>query len=431
MSTMRGPAKLAVLGGAPVCTDRWPRWPQLSAAGRDRVLAVLEGERWAVSGPWTGRRPLDAELAERFATFVGVGHCVPVDHGSSALLAAFTALGIGPGDEVVVPGLTWVACASAVLRVGAVPVLADIDPVTLCVDPAAVRASLTRRTAAMLAVHLYCAMADMDELRAIAGAAGIALVEDAAQAHGARWHAHCAGSLGDIGVFSFQQGKVMTSGEGGAAVTNDQALSARIERLRGDGRAYDRLAEPSIGRPDLDDGADIQGWNMHLTEPQAALALDALARFPDEHRRRTRAAAQLDAAFSGFDGAEPVRAHRANVERSYYHYAVQLDLEAFAGRAIEPICSALSAELGTWVHGTYPPLNVHPLYRPLAHPAARNPRIRKRLHELECPLPRSRRAAELTVLLHHPLLLAGDDQLARIPEAFEKVRRHADLIPSS
>lgn len=173
---------LAVQGGSPVCSAAWPSWPQCGEHTLARVANALTSGRWAVSGPSTGRPSIDAELADRFAAFVGVPHCVPVDHGSSALVASLTALGVGPGDEVVVPGLTWVACASAVLRTGAVPVLADIESATLCLDPAAVEAALTPRTVAVLAVHLYSAMADMDRLRAITQRAGLALIEDAAQA---------------------------------------------------------------------------------------------------------------------------------------------------------------------------------------------------------------------------------------------------------
>lgn len=133
------------------------------------------------------------------------------------MLAALTALEVQPGDEVIVPGLTWVACASSVLRAGGIPILVDIDPRTLCLDPHAVEAAITSRTAAILGVHLYSAMAEMHELRRIAASHGLPIIEDAAQAHGARWEHDGAGSLGEIGVFSMHQNKVLTSGEGGAA----------------------------------------------------------------------------------------------------------------------------------------------------------------------------------------------------------------------
>src|SRR5438105_9924818 len=132
--------QLACSGGRPVWTGGWPPGPAPGPGTAARVTDVLTSGRWAISGPWSGSTPADVRLAKRFADYVGTRWCVPVDHGSSALIIALQSLGIGPGDEVIVPGLTWVACASAVARAGAVPILADIDPKTLCIDPCAVEA---------------------------------------------------------------------------------------------------------------------------------------------------------------------------------------------------------------------------------------------------------------------------------------------------
>jgi dTDP-4-amino-4,6-dideoxygalactose transaminase len=423
---MRGATELAIHGGTPVFAGEWPAWPQLGGES-SQVQQVLAGTRWAVSGNWTGKSTLDELFAQQFAEFVGASWCVPTDHGSSALLAAFTALGVGPGDEVIVPGLTWVACASTVIRAGAIPILVDIDADTLCVDPAGIEAAITERTAAILVVHLYSAMADMDRIQAIAAKTGIPVVEDAAQAHGARWHDRSAGSLGDVGTFSMQQGKVLTSGEGGAAVTSDVGMYAKLEQLRGDGRRYAPWPQRRVGYPDLVEETGPQGWNMHLSEVQAAMLLDGLTRLPDQNAARAKAAAMLDEAFSGIPGAEVIRPYPANTHRTYYHYVIRLDRAEFASRSIDAICRAVSAELGFFVHPPYPPLNAHRLYRPAEHPLTRTsaPAV---FDPRQFALPEADRQVARTATIHHPALLADASALDAVVEAFDKVRRGAQFI---
>ena len=158
---------LAINGGTPVWDGTWPAWPHVSSTVCDALARVVRRQRWAVSGDWNGYAPIDLELAQKFANYCGTKHCVPVDHGSSALLVGLLALGVQAGDEVIVPGLTWIATASVVARIGAIPVLVDVDPNTLCISSDAVREAISPRTKAIIAVHLYSAMADMDALRAV------------------------------------------------------------------------------------------------------------------------------------------------------------------------------------------------------------------------------------------------------------------------
>lgn len=413
--------QLAVRGGAPVWREGWPAWPQPGAAA-DRLAAVARGDRWAVSGNWTGCQTVDAELGEAFAAFVGARYCLPVDHGSSALLAGLHALGVAPGDEVIVPGLTWVACASVVARAGAVPVLVDIDPRTMCMDPDAVEAAITPATAAILVVHLYSAMADMDALGAIAARHGLPIIEDAAQAYGAAWRGAGAGSLGAIGAFSAQQGKVLTSGEGGLFVTSDPVLRDRVEMLRGDGRRYPSETPP-LGAPGLVEHSVVQGWNMHLSEFQAALLLEGLQHLPEQNLRRGAAAAVLDKSLAG-DDLDPIEPHPANDVRSFYHYAIRLR-GALARHPVDVVCQALSAELGYWIHPPYPPLNAHPLFDPRRLPGGTGGPDPRRFD-----LPVAHHEVGRTVLLHHPMLLGDEDHLAAIVAAFDKVRRLAARLPA-
>lgn len=419
---------LAMAGGRPVWSKGWPPWPQADVGAVDGLIGIARGARWAVSGSWTGRPPIELELSRRFAEFVGADWCIPVDHGSSGLLSCMTALGIGPGDEVIVPGLAWVACASAVVRAGAVPVLVDIDSRTLCMDPDAVAAAIGPSTAAVLVVHLYSAMADMTALSDLAARHGLALIEDSAQAYGATWRGAAAGSLGVAGSFSTQQGKTLTSGEGGLVVTSDRELRNKIEMLRGDGRMY-RTSELVIGRPDLEERADVQGWNMHLSEFQAALLLDGLDRLNEQNNRRAAMAAALDKALVSMDDLEPIEPYRDNDRRAYYHYAIRLKDSAFGGASARVVCEALSAELGYWIHEPYRPLNSHPLYDPRRLPLAAGLGNVSAWNPGQYDLPVAHRESVRTILLHHPMLLGDDQHLNAIVEAFDKVREHARELP--
>ncbi len=410
MTSLASANQLALHGGAPVYAGPWPRWPQHGPRALDLLRDVLESGRWAISGTWSGTPTCEREFARRWAEYVGVRFCTPVDHGSSALVAALLALGIGDGDEVIVPGLTWVACASAVVRAGATPVLVDIDAESLCIDPHAVEAALTPRTRAILAVHLYSAMCDMDALRAIADRHALAIVEDAAQAHGAMWNGRRAGSLGHVGTFSMQQGKTLTSGEGGAAVTDDESLHARIEQIRADGRMFGRETPPA-GHPELEEIGAVQGFNFCLSEVQAALLLDGLERLDAQNATRAANASRLTAALQSFPALLPVKPYAPNTHRAYYHYAIRLTGDAFAGKPVDAVCGALEAELGTWVHAPYAPLDAHPLY-----PAREQPRF---------ALPRAHHAARRTILFHHSTLLGGQRELDAIVTALAKVQAGA------
>lgn len=194
-------------------------------------------QRTMSTGVFIGGPAVD-EFEADWADYCGTRHCVGVGSGTAALELTLAALGIGPGDEVVVPASTFFATAAAVRTVGATPVFVDVDPATLLVTADALRAALTPRTVAVLVVHLYGQPVDMDAIGAVAAAAGIAVIEDAAQAHGARWRGRRAGGLGHAGCFSFYPGKNLGAfGDAGAVVTDDLQLADRIRSLANHGRA--------------------------------------------------------------------------------------------------------------------------------------------------------------------------------------------------
>ena len=229
---------------------------------------------------WISRGHFVEAFEERFAQLCGVEHAVAVCNGTAALHLALLGLGVAAGDEVIVPTLTYVATANAVSYCGATPVFVDSEPATWNLDPQAVEASITPRTAGIVAVHLYGHPADMDALRAIARRHGLFLLEDAAQAHGARYQGRPVGSLGDAAAFSFFGGKAVTTGEGGMIVTDDGALADSARRLRNHGHDPQRryhvtqlgfnyrlpnlLAAVGLGQ--------LEHWNWHVARRRATAA---------------------------------------------------------------------------------------------------------------------------------------------------------------
>ena len=204
---------------------------------------------------------MEAEFAEKFAAFSRAKYCVCLMNGTVALQLALEALDIGAGDEVIVPGYTWQATAAACLDVNAIPIIVDVDPETYCIDPALVEAAITPRTRAIIPVYLYGSMADMERIMEIARKHDLKVIEDCAQTHGSRWREMGAGAIGDVGSFSMQHSKVLTSGEGGATITNDDNLYDRLCALR------------HCGRPREGEKSPIQSGNYRMTEFQAAVLL--------------------------------------------------------------------------------------------------------------------------------------------------------------
>jgi L-glutamine:2-deoxy-scyllo-inosose/3-amino-2,3-dideoxy-scyllo-inosose aminotransferase len=353
-----------------------------------------------------------------------VKHCIPTANGSAALLVALEALDIGPGDEVIVPGLTWVANASAVLRANAVPVLVDIDPDTLCLSADATRRALSSRTRAICVVHLYSAMADMDALGAVAAEAGVPLVEDCAQAHGAAWRGARAGTLGTVGVFSMQQTKVLTGGEGGAVITDREDLARRLEQLRADGRVFSRTP-PRIGELELVEVGEVMGANLAMSEVQAALLLEGLTRLDDENAMRERNARRLDAALGDLPGLMPVRNHPAQTQRSYYQYVVRVDCRRFGLGDVGPLAAMLAAELHFPTERIYRPLSHHPLYRPATRRGtALSDAYRTAIDPARFHLPECEHAHDQVISFHHRLLLGDDRDMDDVIGAFRKVWEH-------
>ena len=251
-----------------------PARPVIGEAEIEAAVRVLRSGM-VIQGPEV------AAFESEFATLVGDRHCVAVNSGTSALHLALLALGIGPGDEVIVPSFSFAASANAVRLVGATPVFVDIEPGSFCLDPAAVAAAIGPRTAAIMPVHLYGHPAAMDRILPLAEQHGLAVVEDAAQAHGAAVGGRPVGALGTVGCFSFYPTKNMHSLEGGMITTADPALARTLRLLRNQGMEQKYANE-------------IVGANMRLTDVAAAVGREQLKQLPGWTAQRQSNAKFLD-----------------------------------------------------------------------------------------------------------------------------------------
>jgi L-glutamine:scyllo-inosose aminotransferase/L-glutamine:2-deoxy-scyllo-inosose/3-amino-2,3-dideoxy-scyllo-inosose aminotransferase len=419
--------RLAIMGGEAVRSTSFPKWPRPAAGAEAALLDVLHSGRWAVSGMYNGTLLYERRFSKAFADYHAVDFCTPIANGSAALTVALQALGVGYGDEVLVPGITWVACASAVLRVGAVPILVDVDEETLCMSLASARAGMTERTKAILVVHLYCSMVDLDGFLELSRETGIPILEDCSQAHGAIWNGRKAGTFGKIGAFSMQDTKVLSCGEGGATITNDPALHDRMQQLRSDGRRF--RARGTMNRCELEEVGGVLGSNLCMSEFHAALLLHQLAELDRENRLRRENAAYLNELLAEVGAVRQIPAPPRATEVTYYQYCGAVDLKAFGNIAIERFCGALSEELQIHVEPIDCPLNGNVLYDPEASARfSREAEFRRRIDPKQFPLPNAVRAAKRHFTIPHRTLLGTRSDVESIAEAIHKVQAQHHLL---
>lgn len=403
----------AILRGRPLRAGKsWPDWPQHDQTERELLEATLESGRWSSA---RGRRA--ATLATELAAFQDARYGIPLANGSCSLEVALAACEVGEGDEVIVPGLTFVTTATAVLAVNGSPIFADVDPDSLCLDAAAVEAVLSERTRAVIAVHLAGRACDLDALVDLCERRGLALIEDCAHAHGTRWQGRGVGSFGSFGSFSFQEGKLMTAGEGGALITSDEGLRARAwsyancGRIEG-GHWFDHVT---------------YGTNMRMTEWQGAVLQAQLRRLREQNRVREERARVLDTELEKIAGVRPQAGDARMDRRSRYSYIFRYDSREFGELPLPGLILALAHE-GIAAGHSYPSLNELELFR------QRN--FGRRLQQQQPPqidygsvsLPHAEMAAASTVWLDHRMLLAGADDVLDIARALARIQAHASAV---
>jgi dTDP-4-amino-4,6-dideoxygalactose transaminase len=373
-------------------------------------MQVLKSRVW-----WRTPGTRTLEFERKFASYHQAKHGIAVTNGTAALEVVLAALGVGPGDEVIVPDFTFIATASAVLAAGALPVLVDVTPDTYCLDPTLVEERITDRTKAIIAVHMGGHPADLDRLPEIARRHGIRLVEDSAHAHGSEWKGRKIGAIGDIGTFSFQASKLITAGEGGIIITNDDELERRARSVHDCGRMPGEWFYSHF----------IYGSNCRLSEWQGAILTQQLSRLDKQATMRTKNATYLDGVLPEIEGISPQKHDPRCTRNGHYAYIFHYEASTFADLPIKRFIEALEAE-GIPTQASYPPIHELDLFRSGEY-LNRLPREQREAGKriLKGDFPNTRCAAWETVWLPHPVLLGTRDDTARVPEAIRKIQRHA------
>ncbi len=407
--------KLAALGGAPVRNTPFPSWPVIGEREERDLIETLRGKRWNRIG---------GSVVEKFekvwAEQVGAGHCLATSSGTSALVCSMNALEIGPGDEVIVPVYTFVATVNPVLLQHALPVFVDTDRETFQIDAGKIERAITKRTRAIVPVHLGGAAANLDAILPIAKKHKLFVVEDACQSHLAEWRGRKVGTLGDLGCFSFQASKHLNSGEGGAVVSASADLIEICKSFHNQGRGALNAGMSYVRNGD----------NRRLTEFQGALLLAQLTRLEEQASSREQNAEYLAKMLREIPGIAPAKMYEGCTRNAYHLFMFRYDANHFSGLARERFIKALRAE-GVPCSAGYTPLNKEPFMKNTLHSRAfryiYSPKV---IAELEgrnqCP--ENDKLCQEAVWFTQNMLLGTRPDMDQVAGAIRKIQRQASLL---
>lgn len=393
---------LAKDGGTPVKQKPFPNWPVYDEREIENVVETIKSQNW-----WRVTGTKVKEFEKKFAKFQGCSYCLGVTNGTSATELALNVLSIGKGDEVIVPGMTFISTGLAVVNCNAIPVLVDIDVETLCMTPEAFEAAITPRTKAVIPVHMAGQGCKMDKICEIANKHGIKVIEDAAHGHGGEYKHKRLGSYGDFAIFSFQNGKLMTCGEGGALLTNKQEYYEKACVIQDVGRPIgDKIYEHVV-----------RGANYRMNEFQAAILLAQIERVNEYNVLREKNASLLDELLAEVEGIKPQgRDMEANIN-THYMYMFYYDKSYFGGLDRKEFVEYLNAE-GIPCCICFPVLSDTEFFR-------RNDFNGMNVlyeRDKEADLTNSRKAAEEMIWIHHRTLEGDLDDLKDIVTAIKKIQ---------
>jgi len=408
--------KLAVNGGKAEATElrhKIPRWPKATEKAEKALLDTLKSGRWCRI--YEGSKAEQFEKA--FAAYHDARHGIAVSNGTVSLELALKAGGIGYGDEVLVPAVTFIASASAITEVGAVPIFADVDPETGQISPRSIEEQLTDRTKAALVVHYGGYPVDLDKILPIAKRSKLFLVEDCAHAHGTEWKGRKVGAIGDMGSFSFQESKSLASGEGGVVLTDDNELEKRAKLIHNIGRV--------VGTPGY--AHYVLSSNYRLSELQAALLLAMMDELPVEVDQKDADGKYLADELRRIGGVEPLKKDPRITKRGYYFFILRYDKEEFSGLQKARFQEALNAE-GVPAHDGY---GVS-LYK---QPAFRKENLKGIIPKgVKAPnyerlnLPGAERFMAEQITIPHQVLLSGREGMNFIVNSVRKIKENVDEL---
>jgi dTDP-4-amino-4,6-dideoxygalactose transaminase len=404
---------LALLGGKKAKRKSFPVWPYYDK-NEERVLQeVLQSRVW-----WRTPGTKTLEFERDFAKFHGARHGIAVTNGTAALEVAMAAVGINAGDEVIVPDFTFVATASAVLFANALPVLVDVDPETYCINPDLVEAAITPRTKAIIAVHMGGHPADLDRLCKIAKRHRLALVEDSAHAHATEWRGRRVGTFGVAGTFSFQASKLMTAGEGGMIISNNDKFEVQARSVHDCGRMPGQWFYSHY----------IYGSNYRLSEWQGAILNVQLSRLDEQTKRRHQNSRLLDRLLREIPGITPQKLDERCTRNGQYAYIFHVNKKEFAGLSTGRFVEAMNAE-GIPNQASYPPLHQLDVFRNGNYRKYLSGRQATGKHAfLKQKFPATNRAAWETVWIPQPALLGDEEDMREIAAAVGKIQENAKQL---
>jgi len=414
----------AVLGGKPTAEINWPKWPMWNPETDEKLL--LEAVR---SGVWS-RQKLVTQFEKEWAKTCGAKRCLTVVNGTNALIVSLIQLGIGAGDEVLVPPYTFIASPQAVLATGAIPVFVDTDISTFQMDASKIEAKITSRTKAIMPVHLAGLACDMNRIMEIAKKHNLIVVEDACQAHLGEYNYQKLGTIGHAGCFSFQNSKNLPIGEGGAIISNDEKFVDRCH-------SYHNLGFPfgtAIGS--FNSGSILNGNKLRLTEYQAAIGLAQIKRLDSQTTTRTTNAEYLSAKLKQIPGVLPIEKNPGTNRGVYHLYAFRYKKEEFKGLSRDAFMEALDAE-GVSCYGGYTQLNKMPFLKDAFQTknfkktySKKQLNYTKYMERNECPQ-NDILCNEEAVWFNQRFLLTGKTEMDAIYSAIEKIHHNAEQIKNA
>ena len=409
-----GAEKPALLGGPKIRSEKFPSWPVSGELEERALIETLRSGRW-----YRGNGQQTKRFEDAYRQLTGARHCLATANGTSALCVSLNALGIEPGDEVVVPPYTFIATINVVLRQHALPVFVDTNIDTFQIDAKKIEAAISPRTKAIMPVHLGGSASDLDTILSLSRKHDIPVIEDACQAHLAEWRGRKVGTYGKAGCFSFQASKNLTSGEGGAILTDDEELYERCYTFHNNGSG--------LKAPSGNFAYSGTGDNRRMVEMEAALLLQQMTRLEEQSKRRTANALYLTSLLKDIPGIVPAQMHDGCTRNAYHLYMFRYRGADFGGLPRTTFLKALAAE-GIPASRGYSPLNKEPFLK-----AALQSRSYQRLfpedvlrnwNDLnECPA--NNQLCEEAVWFTQNMFLGRRSDMDQIAEAIRKIQKHA------